>query len=236
MKAQPSLLTAAINDYELAHEGWKTEEARQAEEARQVRENSSRSPKTPSANNTPRSQSSSPQRNSTPTPSTSTPAPVVPPSESPVSEPAPAVNDLESKALGLLSQYGCSGVNLSWDTSQLPSSVNGAAAAWDNVIYLRASMPSNRLNYVVAHECAHILQWRAFGSGNQGWRDAIETMNFIYGGTRNAGLEQNADCITKAQNADCITKAWGFSQSHYTQDCSGTRGDATQAVLNGHRP
>lgn len=136
----------------------------------------------------------------------------------------PVKIDYDNRARELLQRYGCGDVELSWDASYLPGvNDSGAAAAWDNIIYLNPDMPADRLDYASAHECAHILQYRAYGNTLDGWYALEVSMNSIYEGTGYFGLEQNADCITQE---------WGYTNTHYTQSCEGVRGEKAREIIN----
>lgn len=247
VQAQPTLLVDALAAYQGAHDAWIAEEARKAEEARLAeiaRQEAAKkaeadraakaaaakaaaAPKQSSGNG---STKTAAPKTQAPAPKTQAPKTQAPAAPAPAPAPAPVPpsgGGLDEKARSILSNHGCSSATVTWDSPLLPKGSNGAAAAWDNIIYLRSSMPSSRFNYVVAHECAHILQYRAFGGTYQGWSDLEATMNGIYGGSGYRGLEQNADCITQA---------WGYGTYNYTNSCGGARGDAARAVINGHRP
>ncbi|WP_418607043.1 hypothetical protein [Georgenia sp. SUBG003] len=120
-------------------------------------------------------------------------------------------------------QYGCGSATIRIDDPRL-GGANGSADWYNNAILIRSATPTARLSYVVAHECAHLMQYRIFG----GDVDALATrMNSIYGGSGFSGLEQNADCVTQL---------WGLAAWHYTQRCGGARGAAAAAIAGGARP
>lgn len=123
-------------------------------------------------------------------------------------------------ALAALARHGCGSVPVYWDDPRL-AGWNGAAMIGGNEqILLNSRMPAGRAGYVAAHECAHILQSRAYGHDT----GALHAdMNRIYGGN---GVEQNADCITQR---------WGYSAWNYTRSCGGARGEAAAAIVSGRR-
>jgi hypothetical protein len=111
----------------------------------------------------------------------------------------------------LANKYGCGPVNIviyAWNGHQ------GAAAPWENKMYIKPGLSYYRLKYVVAHECAHFKQYRIGGSTLAGWYSQMNRMNAIYGGSNYSGLEQNADCVTRVL---------GLTGQHYTTSCSGYR-------------
>ncbi|XKH58348.1 SH3 domain-containing protein (plasmid) [Citricoccus nitrophenolicus] len=129
---------------------------------------------------------------------------------------------VKAQVQSILAQYGCSGIPVLMDDPRLGSS-NGAADWNNNTILFRTKTPSARVHYVATHECMHIRQSRAYG-GNI---PALQAdMNRIYGGSGYSGLEQNADCMTRAV---------GITTYNYTSNCAGARGTAAKAVLSGKR-
>lgn len=130
---------------------------------------------------------------------------------------------MRAEAAAVLSRHGCGSAQVIWDDPRLGGYNGSALIGGAEVIMLNSGMPRDRLGYVAAHECAHLLQSRAYGHDLTALQ---EDMNRIYGGTGYAGLEQNADCITQR---------WGYSKWNYTTSCGGERGRAAQAIINGTR-
>lgn len=123
-------------------------------------------------------------------------------------------------ALAALARHGCGSVPVYWDDPRL-AGWNGAAMIGGNEqILLNSRMPVARAGYVAAHECAHILQSRAYGHDLNALGADLDR---IYGGN---GVEQNADCITQR---------WGYGAWNYTRSCGGERGAAAAAIASGNR-
>ncbi|MFV0426267.1 MAG: hypothetical protein ACK5KU_04420 [Beutenbergiaceae bacterium] len=121
----------------------------------------------------------------------------------------------------LAGQYGCGNARIV--TAGTPAGASGAAAPWYWTIFIRPDLGS-RLNYVVAHECAHLQQYRAYGLTYSGWYEMVADTNRVYGGSGYSGLEQNADCVSRY---------WGVSGSYYTTSCSSARGTAAMRIATG---
>jgi hypothetical protein len=51
---------------------------------------------------------------------------------------------------------------------------------------------------VALHECGHFLQWKNYGSSNEGYRTMLRQANRIYGTNHNYPMEHMADCIARA--------------------------------------
>lgn len=133
------------------------------------------------------------------------------------------------RAQAILAQHGCGSVPVRWDDARL-AGWNGAYDPNTVEILLNSKMPESRFNYVVAHECAHYLQYRVYNDlpyvyDNQ--QALYRDMNAIYGGGNHLGAERNADCITQR---------WGYSTYNYTTSCGGDKGEAARAIINGHKP
>lgn len=130
---------------------------------------------------------------------------------------------LEPKVRKILNSYGCSSVGIVFDDPRLGEVANGKADWSANQVLIRSTTPTDRLTYVIAHECMHILQYQAYG----GDIDSLaKDMNKVYGGNGYEGLEQNADCMTQAK---------GIKVYNYTKQCDGSRGAAAKSVINGQQ-
>lgn len=126
----------------------------------------------------------------------------------------------------LAGKYGCSTATVILDDPRLGSVANAKADWGANSILFRSTSPQSRWDYLIAHECSHLLQYGIYG----GDIDKLSSdMNKIYGGVNYEGLEQNSDCFVYAVNPK-------NTQWHYTQECSGKRGEAASAILSGHKP
>lgn len=126
----------------------------------------------------------------------------------------------------LAGKYGCSTATVILDDPRLGSVANAKADWGANSILFRSTSPQSRWDYLMAHECSHLLQYGIY-DGNV---DKLSSdMNKIYGGVNYEGLEQNSDCFVYAVNP-------ANTQWHYTQECSGKRGEAARAILSGHKP
>lgn len=109
----------------------------------------------------------------------------------------------------LATYYGCGKAVIT--IKSIPGPTQGQTSLTDGHIYIDTGLTYSRMRYVVAHECAHNKQVRAY-KGN--WVLLRDDMNRIYGGTGYSGLERNADCATVV---------WGLTGQHYTTSCSGAR-------------
>ncbi|MFV0253804.1 MAG: hypothetical protein ACK5H2_10785 [Beutenbergiaceae bacterium] len=128
----------------------------------------------------------------------------------------------QMQARSVAARYGCG--NAVVVESETAYGGSGAAAPWYWTIYLRPGLGS-QLTYVVAHECAHLMQYRAYGLSYSGWYELEDDANAVYGGSGYSGLEQNADCVTRY---------WGLTgYAHYTSSCSGERGSAAADIAAG---
>jgi hypothetical protein len=125
----------------------------------------------------------------------------------------------------ILNRHGCKSSKIRLNDKRLGRYANGAADWHNNTILLRSTMPAYRLNYVAAHECMHMRQYRAYGGNVKALSAA---MNKIYGGRGFTGLERNADCMTRAVGITVTNKA-------YASSCKGTKGKAAKRILAGKR-
>lgn len=122
----------------------------------------------------------------------------------------------------LMTELGCGAVNV-----QITAQSGGSAIPTENRIRLENNMAEWEFGYVIDHECAHIAQFRAYDSDVWRYLDGEERLAQIYRVTGSTGMEMNADCIARLQ---------GYTWGHYTKDCSGARGTAARAILNGEQP
>lgn len=126
----------------------------------------------------------------------------------------------------LAGKYGCSTATVILDDPRLGSVANAKADWGANSILFRSTSPQSRWDYLIAHECSHLLQYGIYGGNIE---KLSSDMNKIYGGVHYEGLEQNSDCFVYAVNPK-------NTQWHYTQECGGKRGEAARAILSGHKP
>lgn len=150
-------------------------------------------------------------------------------SASNTSSPSSSKTSRSERARSILSRHGCGSLPVRWDDPRL-AGWNGAYDPNTREILLNSGMPESRFEYVVAHECAHHLQYRVYTDlpdvySNQ--QALYKDMNAIYGGSGHTGAERNADCITQR---------WGYSTHFYTTSCGGAKGEAARAIINGHKP
>lgn len=131
------------------------------------------------------------------------------------------VNSREAKAQSILARNGCGYTPIIWNDRRIPA---GFGAYDFNVgkVLLTSGISNARFDYVVTHECMHKLQLKAFKSDYWGM---AARLNKIYGGKN--GLEQAADCMTRAK---------GSKLYRYTKNCSGYRGTAAKMMIQGKRP
>lgn len=134
-------------------------------------------------------------------------------------------NTLASKARAFANKYGCKNAGISWNDKLLGKNANGTADWYTNRILLRSSMPAYRLEYVTAHECMHLRQYKVYKGDVRGMARAA---NKLYGrtGTSYYGLERVTDCMTKAK---------GIKVYNYTNKCTGKVAKAAKNLLNGKK-
>lgn len=128
----------------------------------------------------------------------------------------------QQRVRSLMTTLGCGAVNV----KIVPQS-GGTAIPTENRVQLENNMAAWKFAYVIAHECAHIKQFRAYNSNVWTYMDGAKRLAALYRTTGWMGIEMNADCIARAQ---------GYTWGHYTKDCSGVRGTAARAILNGQKP
>lgn len=131
---------------------------------------------------------------------------------------------LNSRARAVMRKHGCGNARLIINDPRVKAGYTGTADWYNNAILLSSKVPSYRLNYVVAHECAHLKQYKVYRGNVPALK---KKMNSIYGGSGLTGVERNADCITRK---------WGYKQYYYTNSCGGARGKAAQAIIKGKKP
>lgn len=220
------LMSANVTKTEQAVEEWDAEQTRIAEEARRaeearIAEEARRAEETRRAEAARQAQSSGPA--ATPQSSNTSQSSQSPPARSNSSSNKSSAGKTE-KAKAILARHGCGSLSVTWDDPRL-AGWNGAYLVGEGRILLNSRIAnSSRLNYIVAHECAHHLQFTLYGNDQY---QLEQDMNAIYGGSGTKGFEQNADCITQR---------WGYSEHFYTTNCSGERGSAAQAVMNSRKP
>lgn len=134
---------------------------------------------------------------------------------------AAAPSTYQSRVRSLANQYGCSGQPVQV-TSRYGHA--GVTALSSGRMYIAPGLSASYLRYVVAHECAHNKQFRAFRGDVPAM---IQRLNAIYGGSGLTGVERNADCVTVRL---------GLSGQHYTRQCAGARGRAADAIAAVRRP
>lgn len=126
----------------------------------------------------------------------------------------------------LAGKYGCPTATVILDDPRLGSVANAKADWGANSILFRSTAPQTRWDYLMAHECSHLLQYNIYDGDIE---QLSADMNKIYGGVHYEGLEQNSDCFVYAVNPK-------NTQWHYTQECGGKRGESAKAILQGKKP
>lgn len=135
--------------------------------------------------------------------------------------PQDSTKELTAEIRQILKTYQCPSAKIILDDPRLGEYSNGVADWHANTILVRSTLPKERLTYVVAHECMHLRQYNVYGGDLE---KLSADMNKVYGGYNFDGLEENADCMTKAV---------GISTYHYTTECGGERGRAAKKLLSG---
>ncbi|KQX61923.1 hypothetical protein [Angustibacter sp. Root456] len=99
----------------------------------------------------------------------------------------------------------------------------GATDLGSGTVYISPSVPASRLDSVVRHEWAHVLQIRVYGSASA----TIAGLNAAFGGSGMTGLERAADCMAVQLGA-----TW----TNYTSCSSPAWQRAASRLLAGRRP
>lgn len=126
----------------------------------------------------------------------SAPAPEPKPQSDPPPQPA-------ADWVGLKNRYCPGGVSLLLDDPRLEG-YSGRADPWGNAILVDSGISDSYAVYVIAHECAHITDYRIHG-----------------------GFSPNLEAV-----ADCATVFWGIGNQNYTTSCSGAVADAARRIVN----
>ncbi|WP_146237533.1 FG-GAP repeat domain-containing protein [Georgenia satyanarayanai] len=146
-------------------------------------------------------------------------------------EPRPSA---EQRTRTVLDRYGCEDVVLEMASPDLGTAVG--AAFWEETPQRIAIDPQrvDDLEHTAAHECAHMLQFRAYEEYHTPERSAGYTLwphlDTLTGSTGHLGGEKLADCMTYR---------WGFATTgSYTRDqqwCA-QHSDIVDALLAGRTP
>lgn len=86
----------------------------------------------------------------------------------------------------------------------------GATDLASGTVYISPSVPASRLDSVVRHEWAHVLQIRVYGSASA----TVAGLNAYFGGSGMTGVERAADCMalqlgaTWTNYTSCSSPAW----------------------------
>jgi hypothetical protein len=86
----------------------------------------------------------------------------------------------------------------------------GATDLANGTVYISPSVPASRLDSVVRHEWAHVLQIRVYGSAAA----TVAGLNAAFGGSGMTGVERAADCMalqlgaTWTNYTSCSSPAW----------------------------
>lgn len=164
------------------------------------------------------------------------PVPVAPVVEEvapePTPEPAPEPEPVpyETRARTTLDQYGCADVTLT--VGGIPPEYGGLAHWYDTPQRVTVAEGLGDVERVAAHECAHILQFRAHASVSSDPVEVAVATVAAYA-TVWGGLPLDNDWPLE-KGADCIAARWGFTGGTYATvgECDRLVG-ATDAVLAG---
>ncbi|MGN6302424.1 MAG: hypothetical protein ACTHN8_15185 [Angustibacter sp.] len=99
----------------------------------------------------------------------------------------------------------------------------GATDLGSGTVYISPSVPASRLDSVVRHEWAHVLQIRVYGSASA----TVAGLNAYFGGSGMTGVERAADCMALQLGA-----TW----TNYTSCSSATWQRGAAHLLAGRRP
>lgn len=92
----------------------------------------------------------------------------------------------------------------------------GATDLNSGTVFISPSVPASRLDSVVRHEWAHVLQIRVYGSASA----TIAGLNAYFGGSGITGAERAADCMalqlgaTWTNYTSCSSAAWRRGAAH----------------------
>ena len=92
----------------------------------------------------------------------------------------------------------------------------GATDLASGTVYISPSVPASRLDAVVRHEWAHVLQIRVYGSASA----TISGLNAYFGGSGMTGVERAADCMalqlgaTWTNYTSCSSASWQRGAAH----------------------
>ncbi len=92
----------------------------------------------------------------------------------------------------------------------------GATDLRSGTVYISPAVPASRLDSVVRHEWAHVLQIRVYGSASA----TIAGLNAAFGGSGMSGVERAADCMalqlgaTWTNYTSCSSPAWQRAATH----------------------
>lgn len=97
-------------------------------------------------------------------------------------------------------------INWVWTPS---TRFTGQAEPWNGRILISSTGNQTRyLRAIMLHEWSHVLQYRAFGSGD-GWWNAVQAFNALLGDAHDqdsyTGLEHGADCMALAMGANYLS-------------------------------
>lgn len=142
---------------------------------------------------------------------------------------------------GLVRKYGC---NMNFRLVDETVVEPGNARFYRNQVDVSKYMPQDQLPSMALHECAHARQQMILSP------DEIESLDVIYppmtvdfvpmptvgweGKAPEEGMKARVSGME--QNADCIARIWGATIFHYTEDCSGDRGEVAQSLADGVKP
>jgi len=139
--------------------------------------------------------------------------------------------------------YDCGDLGTNWGNANWDVlGINGYIFYSNIEICLRKDLPAEHARWTALHEYGHILQARVLAAQSPfiGW-DQLEakasslfdaSVNNAHPEFNNPHVEILADCEAWIMNG----RVWENTNVGYTHDCSGARGTAALAVINGQLP
>lgn len=105
-----------------------------------------------------------------------------------------------------------------------------------NNLAIRTDIPASITKSIALHECAHLLQAKAYGYN--GYNAAVTRMNAIYGVAGRGGIESSADCIAAYLSPYVQPASLGATaaSSTWSVRCGGYKGTAAKLIIQGQKP
>lgn len=109
----------------------------------------------------------------------------------------PPAGSGESDYASIMADYCPGSTDLLVDDPRLEGH-SGAADVWNDAILVESELSGGWLRYIIAHECAHVLDYQLHGQLSEGFEHL----------------------------ADCVTVIWGLGHQHYASTCGEHRATA----------